>query len=268
MMSTDTLNNNNFITGYLPVNGLQMYYEIHGKENNDPLVLIHGGGSTLNTSFGKLIPVLSKNNKIIAVELQAHGRTSDRDAPESFEQDAEDVVTLLHQLQINKASFFGFSNGGTTAMQIGIQHPQIVSKLILASTVYKREGLLPGFFEGMAGATIDHMPQVLKTAFLEVNPNPGQLENMFRKDKQRMLDFKDWKDEDLQSIKAPTLIINGDRDVILAAHSVEMAKLIENSRLMILPSEHGSYMGVLESPAPSDDLFHMTMNIIEDFLQG
>src|SRR6201999_2202670 len=91
---------NSKTSGYAPVNGLKMYYEIHGAGNTMPLVLIHGGGSTIETSFGKLLPLLSGQGKIIAVELQAHGHTSDRDAPESFEQDADDVATLLTYLKI------------------------------------------------------------------------------------------------------------------------------------------------------------------------
>src|SRR5579871_764152 len=140
-------NSIHFESGHSDVNGIKMYYEIHGQ--GQPLVLIHGGGSTITTSFGKILPMLAEDYKVIAVELQAHGHTSDRNSPESFEQDADDVVTLLKNLKIEKASFFGFSNGGNTAMQIANRHPEIVQKLILASTFYKREGFPPGFFEGI-----------------------------------------------------------------------------------------------------------------------
>src|SRR5713226_6395711 len=109
-------------SGYAPINGLDMYYEIYGA-GAMPLVLIHGGGSTIETTFGNILPLLSDYGKVIAVELQAHGRTNDRDAPESFEQDADDVAALLHYLKVDKANFLGFSNGGTTTMQIAISHP-------------------------------------------------------------------------------------------------------------------------------------------------
>jgi pimeloyl-ACP methyl ester carboxylesterase len=115
--------------GYSEVNGIKMYYEIYGQ--GKPLVLIHGGGLTIETTFGRVIPMLAKKYKVIAMDLQAHGRTSDRAAPESFEQDADDVVTLLKNLNIPKTYFFGFSNGGTTAVQIAIRHPEIVDKIIL-----------------------------------------------------------------------------------------------------------------------------------------
>src|SRR5438105_4346519 len=115
-------------TSYANVNGIKMYYEIHGTGN--PLVLIHGGGSTIQTTFGRILPFLSKSHRVIAVELQAHGHTGDRDAPETFQQDAADVVELLKQLNIARADILGFSNGGQTAMQIAITNPEKVNKLI------------------------------------------------------------------------------------------------------------------------------------------
>src|SRR5690606_13949408 len=113
----------NFKNGYSDVNGLSMYYEIHGQ--GKPIVLVHGGGSTIETNFEKVIPLLAKNRQVIALELQAHGRTNDRNADLSFEQDADDVATLLKNLKINKADFFGFSNGGTTTLQLAIRHPEL-----------------------------------------------------------------------------------------------------------------------------------------------
>lgn len=220
-----------FKSGYSNVNGLKMYYEAHGNKG-EFLVLIHGGGSTIRTTFGQILSKLAEDYRVIAVELQAHGNTSDRDLAESFEQDADDVALLLHNLLISKASFFGFSKGGNTAQQIALRHPEIVNKLILASTFYKREGLINGFFDAI----------------------------------ERMLLFKDWKDEAISSIKAPTLIINGDQDVILPFHAVAMSRLIANYRLVILPAMHGSPIGVAESPNPEGKLLELTVDIIKNFL--
>lgn len=219
-----------FTNGYSAVNGLKMYYEIHGE--GEALVLIHGGGSTIQTSFGKILPKLAEDYLAIAVELQCHGHTNDRDTPESFEQDADDVAALLHNMKIPKASFLGFSNGGNTAMQIAFRYPEIVSKLILCSTFYQREGLPSDFFEGMKQATLDVMPAVLRNAFLEIDPDEDKLQNMFNKDRERMLHFTNWKDEMLQSIKVPALVIAGDRDVISPEHTAKMSKVIPNFRLM------------------------------------
>lgn len=254
------------IKGYAQVNGINMYYEIHGE--GEPLVLIHGGGSTIQTTFGRILPLLAMNNKVIAVELQGHGHTNDRDAPESFEQDAKDVAALLGHLRISKASVFGFSNGGNTAIQLVTRFPGIADKLILASAFYKREGMIPGFFEGMKEATLDVMPRVLKDAFLEINPDSNKLQAMFNKDKARMLEFKDWEDELLRSIKIPTLIISSDHDVILPAHAVTMSTLIANSSLAILPGLHGAYIGVAEVPETGGKIIELTAELINHFLNS
>ncbi|HEV2352747.1 MAG TPA: alpha/beta hydrolase, partial [Puia sp.] len=117
-------------SGYAPVNGIRMYYEIHGQ-GDMPLVLVHGGGSTIESSFSNLIPLLSARRRLIAVELQSHGRTSDRDAPESFQQDADDVAALLRHLHVEKANLLGFSNGGSTVMQVAIRYPPLANKLVV-----------------------------------------------------------------------------------------------------------------------------------------
>lgn len=254
-----------FKSGYSDVNGLKMYYEMHGNKG-EFLVLIHGGGSTIGTSFARLLPLLAKEYQVIAVELQAHGHTSDRDAPETFEQDADDVATLLRNLRISKASFFGFSNGGNTSMQVAVRHPEIVNKLVIASAFYKREGMQPGFFDGMEKATLKDMPQDLQAAFLKINPDSSRLLAMFTKDRDRMLHFKDWPDEMLQSVKVPALIINGDQDVVTNEHAVAMSRLIQNSRLMILPAGHGSYMGEGETPDTGSKMLTLTIEIIKEFL--
>jgi pimeloyl-ACP methyl ester carboxylesterase len=108
---------------YDSVNGINMYYEIHGS--GQPLVLLHGGGSTIQTTFCKILPLLAQAHRVMAIELQAHGHTSDRDAPESFMQDADDVAELFRQLNVEKANIFGFSNGGQTCIEMGLRHRSI-----------------------------------------------------------------------------------------------------------------------------------------------
>src|ERR1700712_461463 len=203
------MNGQNTTTGnYADVNDIKMYYELHGKGN--PLVLLHGGGSTIGTTFGRILPDLAKSNRVIAVELQAHGHTGDRGTPESFAQDAADVVELLNQLNIPKADIFGFSNGGQTAMEIGIHYPDKVRKLIIASAFYKRKGTPDWFWPGFDNAKLSDMPQVYQDEFLKINNDPAALLNMFNQDVQRMKGFKDWTDEAMSSIKAPALIVQGD----------------------------------------------------------
>ena len=251
-------------SGYAPVNGLNMYYEIHGE--GTPLVLIHGGGSTIKTSFGKILPMLAHHFKVIAVELQAHGHSTDRDNAESFEQDADDVAGLLEYLKIGKAHFLGFSNGGNTAMQISIRHPGFVNKLVVISSFYKRDGMIPGFFEGLEKATIANMPGPLKTYYLQINNDKKGLQTMFDKDRERMLRFKDWSDEQLQSIQSPTFLLLGDHDVVTPEHALKMSHLIPHSQLMILPGTHGSFIGEVCATEEGSKMPEITVAIVEEFL--
>jgi len=241
-----------------------MYYEIHGE--GKPLVLIHGGGSTIETTFGKILPLFAQQYKVIAVELQAHGHTSDREAPETFEQDADDVAALLKQLNIGKAYIFGFSNGGSTTLQIAIRHPELAEKIVVASGAYLREGFIPGFFEMMQNGSLENMTKPLKDAILKTNPDTTALRNMHDKDAARMRGFKDWKDSDLQSIQAPALIINGDKDVVTNEHAVKMSKLIPKSELLILPGVHGSFLGEVCTAVPGSKIPEMTVALIMEFL--
>ena len=252
------------ISGYAPINGLQMYYEIHGE--GQPLVLIHGGGSTIGTSFGRIIPELAKHRQVIAVELQAHGRTTDRDSPESFEQDADDVAALVKFLHIQKADFFGFSNGGNTTMQIAMRHPAVVRKIILGSSFYKRDGMIPQFWEGMKEASLENMPAELQEEYKKVAPDSNGLISMFTKDKDRMMGFKDWKDQDLQSIKVPALIIASDRDVVKPEHTVQMHRMIMQSQLIILPGLHGEYIGEITTLPAGALQAKLVVPLIENFL--
>lgn len=253
--------------GYAPVNGLQMYYEVYG-EGTMPLLLIHGGGSTIESCFNMLIPLLAKHTKVIAVELQAHGRTNDRDAPELFEQDADDVAGLLKYLQIEKADFLGFSNGGTTVLQIAIRHPQLVNKLIPVSAAYKRDGFMTGFFDGMAHVTIEHMPGPLKEAYLAVNPNPEGLQTMFDKDRLRMINFTDMPDELLKSIKAPALFMVAQNDVMSVEHTLQMVDLVDGAQLVVLPGIHGGFIGEVCTVAPDSKWPGITVDVVMEFLNG
>ena len=227
---------------YAEVNGLHMYYEEYGK--GSPLVLIHGAASTVQTSFGRLIPELSKTHRIIGVEMQAHGHSDNRDGrPISFEQDAEDVVELLRQLHIEKADFFGFSNGATTALEIAIHHPALVGRLVFASSMYKRSGCAPAFWQGFGNARLEEMPGVYKKAFLSVNPNPAAFKIMFDQCVQRMQKFTDIPDSIVQSVQAKTLIILGDHDVPLVEGALAMYRLMPHASLAVFPGGHGGYMG-------------------------
>jgi pimeloyl-ACP methyl ester carboxylesterase len=247
------------------VNNLELYYEIHGEGR--PLVLLHGGGSTITTTFGRILPLLAQRYKVVAVELQAHGHTPDRDTPLRFEQDADDVAALLQYLKISKANILGFSNGGTTAIQVALRHPQLVDRLILASAIYSREGMQPGFFDMMKSTSLDQMPAPLKDEFRKINPDPKALETMFNRDVERMLNFEDIPEEGIKTIQAPCLVISGDRDVVRTEHALRLSQLISNARLAILPGGHGEYIGEI-CTADAGALLNATVLLVKDFLES
>lgn len=251
-------------TGYSQVNGINMYYELYGQ--GKPLVLIHGGGSTIQTSFGRIIPLLCKTRQLICVELQAHGRTGDRDAPLSFEQDADDVAALLKNLGIKKADILGFSNGGNTALQIATRHPECCNKVVAASVLLKKDGTFPQFWEFMKNGTFDQMPQQYKDAFLSVNNDSTKLMTMYRKCAERMIHFKEFTDEQITAIKTPVLLVNGDQDVATAEHIVAMSKLIPNCRLAIIPGGHGAYIGEITTLQAHYKESDFSIPLIEKFL--
>jgi pimeloyl-ACP methyl ester carboxylesterase len=223
--------------GYAPVNGLELYYEIHGNPAKDgvPLVLLHGGGSTIETSFGKLIPLVSKARQVIAFEQQGHGHTADVDRPFSFGQSAEDAVALLRHLHVAKADFLGYSNGGHIALEIALRHPEVIRSLILESVMFSRDGSDSLFWQGFDHAKLDDMPLDLRKAYLATAPHPKQLPSFFAKSVQRMREFKGWSPAQLQTIRQPTLLIVGDRDIVRIEHAAQMQHLLSNARLAVLP---------------------------------
>lgn len=265
-MNTPTTNNQtqqDSTNGYASVNGLKMYYEIHGE--GTALVLIHGGGSTLQTTFGSVLHEFAKTHKVIAVEMQAHGHTADIDRPLSFEHDADDIAELLKHLHIDKANIFGFSNGASTTLQFAIRHPEMTNKIIVASTFYKKAGAPDWFWDMMSKPTFEGMPQPYKDAFLKINPDTNALHRMYERDVARMQSFPDITAEQMKSIKAPAFIIMGDKDVTTPEHAGEMQRLISNSRLAILPGVHGEYIGELTTPQDSN-LIAATVSMLNKFL--
>lgn len=251
---------------YAAVNGLKLYYEIHGK--GYPLVLLHGGGSTIESSFGRILPLLAASHQVIAVELQAHGHTKDIDRPLSFGQDADDIATLMKELHIEKADFLGFSNGSTTCLQIAIRHPELVNKLVLVAALYKRSGMPPGFFDGFEHATLNHMPQPLQDAYLKVNPDDQKgLLAMFNRDVARMKVFKDINDADIKGIQVPSLVINGDKDAVLPEHGLELSRLLPHGQMIVLPGVHGEAIGEICTPGKTSKQPELTVALMEEFLK-
>ena len=249
---------------YADINGIRMYYETYGPAHGIPLVLLHGGGSTIDVTFGRILPFFKR--RVIAVEEQAHGRTSDRNTPVGFDSSADDVAALLAHLKVEQADVFGFSNGASIALQVAIRHPQAVHKLVFASAMTRKDGAHPQLWNFMRSADISNMPQALKDAFLKVNPDPAKLKTMHDKDAERMRNFKDVPEADVRSIRAPTLILIGDRDVVKPEHAVELTHLIPNARLLVLVGGHGDYFGVTTITQQVTRAPELTAELIGEFL--
>jgi len=223
--------------GHAQVNGVQLYYEVHGSagESGTPLVMLHGGGSTFETSFGEILPALSRTRRVIVYDRQGHGRTADVDRPFSFRQSAEDAVGLLRALGIARADFMGFSNGGQIALQIALTHPEVVRKLVIELAMFSRDGADPTFWEGFGRARLEDMPAELREEYLRVAPRPADLTAMFWKSVEQMKTFQGWTPEELRSIRAPSLVLLGDRDVVRPEHGVALYRLLPHAQLAILP---------------------------------
>jgi pimeloyl-ACP methyl ester carboxylesterase len=233
-------------TGYLPVNGLQMYYEIHGT--GQPLVLLHGAFSAIGTSFEQLLPGLAETRQVIAFELQGHGRTADIDRPLTLEGMADDVAAAIDRLGVEPADIFGYSTGGAVGLQLAMRYPDVVRKLVLASVTYTMAGVHPGLMEGLGEMTPEMMHgSPWHEEYLQIAPRPEDFPKLFAKKTAMDRQIKDLPAEAISAIKAPTLLIIGDSDLVRPEHAVEMFRLLgggvfgdtpaglPNSQLAILP---------------------------------
>jgi pimeloyl-ACP methyl ester carboxylesterase len=236
-------------TGYAPVNGLKLYYEIHGT--GEPLILLHGGvGAT--EMFNPILPLLSNTRRVIAVDLQAHDRTADIDRPLSMEAMADDIAALIKHLGIEKADVMGYSLGGGVALRTAIQHPGAVRKLVVVSTAFKRDGWYPEIVAGMAqmgpGAAEPMKRTPMYQMYTRIAPKPEDCPVLLTKLGELLRKDYDWS-KDEAAIQAPTLLVFGDADAVRTEHAVQFFELLgggkkdggwdgsgmSNARLAILP---------------------------------
>ena len=246
--------------GYASVDGVLVYYELHGHASSTgqtPLVLLHGGGDTIGTSFHSIVPELAKNRQVVAFEREGYGRTEDvRNLPFSFEQSADDTIALLERLGMAQADFFGFSAGGTIALQIAIRHPKATRKLVVASGLFSRAGADSAFWGSFDSTTLEAMPKALRDTYLKVAPKPQNLQLMFDKSVQQMRNFRDIPAETIRGIEAPTLVVCGDSDIVRPESAVELFRLLPRAQLAILPgTDHANVTSRVSWLAPMIDAF-------------
>jgi pimeloyl-ACP methyl ester carboxylesterase len=246
---------------YALVNGINLYYEIHGA--GQPLVLLHGGlGST--GMFGELLPLLAEHRQVVAVDLQAHGRTADIDRPIRLELMADDIAALIKHLGLERADVMGYSMGGGVALRTAIQHPQLVKKLVLVSVPFKRDGWYPEIVAGMGQMGAAAAPFMKETpmyqGYVSVAPDPEHFPVLLDKMGDLLRQDYDWSSE-VAALKMPTMIVFGDSDSVPPAHAAQFFELLgggkadagwdgagmPNARLAILPGT--THYNIFYSPA-------------------
>ena len=238
-------------SGYAPVNGSKVYYEMYGA--GDPIVLLHGAYMTINSNWSELIPVLSKTRKVIALELDGHGHTPLSQRPYSYQTLASDVAAVLKHLKIDSADILGFSYGGTVAFQFAIEHPAMTKKLIVISSTYKSDGWLGIMYTMLAGVKPDAFDNTpIRSEYIKVAPDTSNWHKFIA----TMLKFSAEKfnlgDDKIKNIKAPVLLIMGDNDgtdkkVLAETYSLLGGNVfgdvvgMPKSQLAILPAKgHGT----------------------------
>jgi pimeloyl-ACP methyl ester carboxylesterase len=252
------------------VDRIPLHREWHGDPDSPrpPLLLIHGGGSTIESNWGLLLPRVATTRSVLAVELQGHGRTVSGDRPPSFEASAEDVAAVLSELRLGPVDVLGFSNGGQVALQLAARHPAAVRRLIVASAPVRRSAMIDGFWEGLEAAAFDDLPAPYREADIAVSHDPGHARRMFDLDRELMLGFRDFDDELVASVTAPTLVVGADHDVVRASHFVELAELLPDARILIVPGAHGDYLGERLAAAGDPSALSRTLPHLLAFLDA
>jgi pimeloyl-ACP methyl ester carboxylesterase len=211
---------------YAPINGFEMYYEVHGE--GEPLILLHGGIGAIEM-FGEVLPLLARGRQVIGVDLQAHDRTADIDRPMTFEAMADDVAALIEHLGAGEADVMGYSLGGGVALQTAIRHPGAVRKAVLVSTPFEREGWYPEVLAGMeqmgpeAAEPMKETPMYL--LYAEVAPRPEDWPVLLARLGELLRQDYDWS-EDVAALEMPVMVVVGDANSVRTAHAVEFFGLL------------------------------------------
>ncbi len=213
-------------TGYAPVNGLKMYYEIHGSGSGEPLVLLHGSYMTISNNWIGWIGELSKARKVIALEMQGHGRTADINRDFSYENLADDIAAMLDYFKIKQADLLGYSMGGGVAMQVAIRHPEKVRKVVSISAVFRHDGWVKealDVFPKMTAGIFKGSP--IETEYKKLSPTPNEFPNFVKRVIAMDLKPYDFGASKLKATKAPFLFVYGDADGVRLDHISEMFRL-------------------------------------------
>ncbi len=211
-------------TGYAPVNGLKMYYEVHGS--GEPVVLLHGAFMTVANNWTGWIGELSKTRKVIVVEMQGHGRTADIPRDITSENLADDVAALLKQLKIPRADLIGYSMGGAVAMQCAIRHPDKVRKVVVISSMFRRDGMVKEARDSLPKLTADAFKgSPIEAEYKKLSPTPDDFPKFVKRLLTTASKGHDFRADKLKATTAPMFFIHGDADGVRLEHVAEMFRL-------------------------------------------
>ena len=246
---------------YAEVNGIGLYYKIHGAGR--PLILLHGGLGAIEM-FGEVLALLAEGRRVVAVDLQAHGRTADVERPLAYEQMADDVAALIEHLGFGAADVMGYSLGGGVALQTAIRHPEAVRKLVVVSSPFRRDGWYSEVLAGMAQLGPEAAELMKATPmyalYSGVAPRPDDWPVLLTKLRALLGQDYDWSDE-VAAMETPTMIVVGDADSVRTSHAVAFFELLgggkqdagwdgsgmPDSRLAVLPAT--THHDIFSSPA-------------------
>ncbi len=256
-------------TGYAPVNGLKMYYEVHGS--GDPVVLLHGSFMTITNNWTGWIAELSKTRKVIAVEMQGHGRTADIKREFNFENLADDVAALLDHLKIPGADLIGYSMGGGVAMQCAIRHPEKVRKVVVISSRFRHDGFVKEGLDAISKITPElFVGSPLDTEYRKLSPTPDEFPNFVKRVIAMALKPFDFGAEKLKATKAPMFFIHGDADGVRLEHIAEMFRLKGDEIYGDLRPRSASRLAILPDTTHVTLMQRMTVIVpmVNDFLDA
>jgi pimeloyl-ACP methyl ester carboxylesterase len=231
------------------VNGVELYYEVHGE--GPPLVLLHGGLCTIELNFAAMIPRLAEHHQVIGVELQGHGHTPDAERDPSLEHHADDIAALLSHLGIERADIYGFSLGGLVGLTLALRHPDRVGKLVVAAIDHRPDQTDPEDPPPVEDPDDPRMPtpedfRQMREAYDRVAPDPEHFEVFAERNNVMVHALRGWSNAELASVRCPTLVLVGDNDFTPVRHALEMSELIRDAQLAVLPGT--THMGIMHSP--------------------
>jgi pimeloyl-ACP methyl ester carboxylesterase len=225
--------------GYVPVGDLRLYYESRGE--GAPLLLLHGGMSTIESAFGGLREALAPGRKIVAIEQQGHGHTADLDRPLRYDRMVEESAAVLAALGLDGIDVFGWSDGGIVGLGLAARHPRLVRRIAICGAGYSADAESPEAREKYQRLRADGRGVArFREAYQRVAPRPEDWGSLVEKCKEMWRTFEGWPADEMRAIAAPLLVMAGDSDSLRLEHALELYRMVPRGQLAVLPgSDHG-----------------------------